>query len=122
MASVQRDIGWVTEQLPAGPRARLLSGDPDEELLTCVTGFLVDVMWWLDTCSVTSLLAPSPPLVVPVIALLCVCLPLLAAWELPLAISVLRSARAQPGLDRRALTRFRRELDWLPETDHPLGD
>ena len=51
VTSVKQDIGWVTEHLPAGPCAPLLSDDPDEGMLKRVTGSLVDVMWWLDTCS-----------------------------------------------------------------------
>jgi hypothetical protein len=48
VASVKRDVGWVAEELPAGPR---FVDDPDEEMLKSVTGSLVDVTWWLDTCS-----------------------------------------------------------------------
>lgn len=51
VASVKRDIGWKPEQLPALPGAPPLSGDPGEELLKSVTGLLVDITWWLDTCS-----------------------------------------------------------------------
>ena len=44
VASVRRSIDWVLEQRPA-------SGDPDRVALKTVVGLLVDLVWWLDTCS-----------------------------------------------------------------------
>jgi hypothetical protein len=49
--SVKQDIGWVTEHLAAGSPAPLLSNVPDDQMLKEITGLLVDVTWWLDTCS-----------------------------------------------------------------------
>jgi hypothetical protein len=60
-----------------------------------------------------AILAPAPPGVVPLIAVVCVWLPVMAAWDLSPSIAVLRGMRALEGL--------RRQLDRLPETEHPLG-
>lgn len=49
-ASIQQSIDWVIERLPAERRERLASGDPDPAALMTVTGLLVDLLWWLDTC------------------------------------------------------------------------
>jgi hypothetical protein len=58
-------------------------------------------------------LAPAPPAVVPLLAVICVGLPVLAAFELAAWVPVLRGDRA--------VARLRRRLDALPETQHPLG-
>jgi hypothetical protein len=44
VASIRRSIDRALEQLPA-------SGDPDGVALKTVVGLLVDLVWWLDTCS-----------------------------------------------------------------------
>jgi hypothetical protein len=74
-------------------------------------------------------LVPAPPAVLPFIIVVCVCCPMLAAWEASFSVAALRTksstARvddASPGLlDSRALRSLRRQLDQLPETRHPLG-
>jgi hypothetical protein len=58
-------------------------------------------------------LVPAPPAVLPLVALVCVGLPMAATVELPGAIATLRS-------DARALAALRRHLAELPETAHPL--
>ncbi len=58
-------------------------------------------------------LVPAPPAVVPLLALICVGLPMLVAYELARWVPVLRG--------NRAVARLRRRLDALPETRHPLG-
>jgi hypothetical protein len=70
---------------------------------------------------IAAALVPAPPAVLPLIAAVCIGCPVLAAWELPIAITVLRATRSSEALDRRALSRLRRHLDGLPETEHPLG-
>ncbi len=50
VASFQQSIDWVIEQLPAQQRDQLASGRPDSGALMTVTGVLVDLFWWLDTC------------------------------------------------------------------------
>jgi O-antigen/teichoic acid export membrane protein len=55
-------------------------------------------------------LVPAPPTAVPFLALVCVGLPVFTAWEVPVALAVLRGRRS-----------LRRALDALPETEHPLG-
>jgi hypothetical protein len=63
-------------------------------------------------------LAPAPPAVLPLIAIVCIGGPMLAAWELRALIGSVRSAAP---LDRSAINAMRRHLDQLPETQHPLG-
>ena len=58
---------------------------------------------------------PAPLAVVPLAAIVCIGCPIVAAWNLPLAVAVLRAAAA----DRREL---RRSLARLPEVEHPLGE
>jgi hypothetical protein len=72
-------------------------------------------------------LTPAPPAALPFVIALCIGCPLLAAWELPIAVTVLRVGRREavdrkaPRLDRGALSELRRRLDAIPETEHPLG-
>jgi hypothetical protein len=56
-----------------------------------------------------AVLAPAPPLVVPFIVVVGIGLPLMAAWDVPAAVDVLRG-------EARLIAQFRRELDRLPET------
>jgi hypothetical protein len=64
-------------------------------------------------------LAPAPPAVIPLVVVVCIGAPALAAWELSKTIGALR--RGSSPLDSAALTTLRRHLDELPETQHPLG-
>ena len=74
-------------------------------------------------------LVPAPPAMLPFLVVMCVGLPMAAACELPAAIAALRRAGDgrgrrsgwRSGLDTRALEALRRQLDQLPETQHPLG-
>jgi hypothetical protein len=68
---------------------------------------------------VAAALDHAPPLVLPLVAAVCIGCPLGVAWSLPLAIAVLRHSR--PELGRSSLKAMRRALDRLPETEHPLG-
>jgi hypothetical protein len=67
-------------------------------------------------------LVPAPPAVLPLLVVVCIGSPMAAACELPGAIDALRrgSGGVRP-LDARALEALRRQLDGLPETQHPLG-
>jgi Flp pilus assembly protein protease CpaA len=60
-----------------------------------------------------AVVGPGPPVVLPFLLAASLAGAVVAAWELPVAITELRSARAA--------LRFRRELERLPETEHPLG-
>jgi hypothetical protein len=60
-----------------------------------------------------AVLGPGPPVVLPFLLAASLAAAVIAAWELPVAITELRSTRAA--------LRFRRELERLPETEHPLG-
>jgi hypothetical protein len=74
-------------------------------------------------------LTPIPLAALPMLVAICSGFPLVAAWDLSIAIAVLsagRSARQEPGHDsprlhKRALSELRERLDQLPETEHPLG-
>ncbi|MGZ4278844.1 MAG: hypothetical protein ACXVFN_23330 [Solirubrobacteraceae bacterium] len=68
-----------------------------------------------------ALLAKAPPAVVPLIAATCVGIPVLASWDLPAALAVLRAGAAERARDARAVAQLRRHLDGLPETPHPHG-
>jgi hypothetical protein len=63
-----------------------------------------------------AILAPAPAVAIPLVVAICVGCPLFAGWEVPSALVALRANRAG-----QALTRLRRSLDQLPETEHPLG-
>jgi hypothetical protein len=69
---------------------------------------------------VASVLVPAPPGVLPLVVLACTGGPMFASWDLPPAIASLRAERARRGA-RAAVAKLRRNLEELPETDHPLG-
>jgi hypothetical protein len=59
-------------------------------------------------------LVPAPPVVLPIIVLVCIAGPMVAAWELRGAVAVLRREGGE-------IAAMRRQLQSLPETQHPLG-
>jgi hypothetical protein len=61
-----------------------------------------------------AVLVPAPAAVLPLLLVVCVAGPMVAASELLRLVPVLRGAR---DLERR----HRRALDALPEIEHPLG-
>jgi hypothetical protein len=65
-------------------------------------------------------LVPAPPAALPVLVIVCIGCPMMAACELPAALARLRKP-ARRAVDSRALNALRRQLDALPETQHPLG-
>lgn len=65
-------------------------------------------------------LVPAPLAVLPLVTVVCIGSSMVAGHELPAAIAGLRRTRRAP-LDRGALDTLRRQLDQLPETQHPLG-
>src|SRR5688572_28628427 len=67
-----------------------------------------------------AVLAPAPPVALPMIVATCIGLPMVAAWEMPRSVVILRAAVAG-ARSHRHLSQLRRELDRLPETRHPLG-
>jgi hypothetical protein len=64
-------------------------------------------------------LVPAPPSVLPLVLAVCIGGPMLAAWELRSTTGVRRRDRNAPDPD--AVARLRRQLEALPETQHPLG-
>src|SRR5688572_235666 len=71
-----------------------------------------------------AILVPAPAAALPLLGLVCVGLPMLAAWELArthAALGGLGPALRRGGrLDERAVRELRRALERLPETAHPL--
>jgi hypothetical protein len=67
-------------------------------------------------------LVPAPPMILPFLVVICIGCPMVAACELPGAVAELRATRRpRSPLDPRELETLRRQLDALPETQHPLG-
>lgn len=95
-----------------------LSGDVPtrrEAILICASAALVMLMA-AGLCS-AAILVPAPAAAVPLIAISCAGMPLLAVWRVPVAVAALRDRR----VGQLSVAALRRELDRLPETDHPLG-
>jgi hypothetical protein len=65
-------------------------------------------------------LVPAPAAAIPFLIVVCIGSPMVAAVELPDAIAVLRRERRY-GRNARAHDVLRRQLDALPEREHPLG-
>jgi len=75
---------------------------------------------------ITAAILLHPPLVVlPLVVLVGIGCPLAAGCELPKALAALRAARAtrrgRRDADGHAVAALRRDLEGLPETQHPLG-
>lgn len=87
-----------------------------QALLTCVTAFL-SLAACAAICAAAGLV-PAPPAVIPLLACVCVVLPVLMCWRVPGALEVLRARRNSHA---SALAELRRYLDQLPEVEHPLG-
>jgi hypothetical protein len=66
-------------------------------------------------------LVPAPPSILPLLVVICIGCPMVAACELPGALAALRRPRRVHALDPGALDTLRRQLESLPETEHPLG-
>jgi len=58
-----------------------------------------------------AMLVPAPLVVLPFVIVTCIACPMAATYEAAEALAALREPRRQ----------LRRELDRLPETQHPLG-
>jgi hypothetical protein len=66
-------------------------------------------------------LVPAPPAILPFLVVICIGCPMVAACELPAALAGLHRPRRVHALDSVALDTLRRQLESLPETEHPLG-
>lgn len=86
-------------------------------ILVCVNA-LITALACCGLC-IGAVLAHAPTAVAPLIAACCVGMPVVAALQLPAALSVLRGGHQID--ERRILAELRRGLDRLPEVDHPLG-
>ena len=90
---------------------------PRRAVLVCITAVLTALMC-AGMCA-AAVLTPAPAAVVPFVAIVCVCCPMVTGWELPGAVEALRGRRLNA--EAAALADLRRGLALLPETDHPLG-
>jgi len=66
-------------------------------------------------------LVPAPAAALPMLVVVCIGCPMTAAFELPAALAHLRRRPRPRPVDPTALDTLRRQLDSLPETQHPLG-
>jgi hypothetical protein len=66
-------------------------------------------------------LVPAPPAVLPLVLAVCIGGPMVAAWELRSTTAVRGRRRGHDPLDSNAVAQLRRQLEALPETQHPLG-
>ena len=89
------------------------AGRPHPHLTLLVAA--LTVLASLAVCA-AAILVPAPAAAVPIVALLCVGGPMLASWEVPVALASLRARRGH-----KALATLRKSLDRLPEVEHPLG-
>jgi hypothetical protein len=64
-----------------------------------------------------AILAPAPEAVVPFVIIIAIGCPILASWQVPQVVAMLRAKR----FATRALSQLHRGLAQLPETEHPLG-
>jgi hypothetical protein len=62
-----------------------------------------------------AVLVPVPPAILPLAIVVAIACPMLAAWELRGSLGALREQQMHP------IAKWRRTLDRLPETKHPLG-
>lgn len=105
---------WECPPEATAPRAMPLRPipNPQQALLTCVLAAMAGI-----ACAAllaAAALVPAPPAALPLLTAVCLGCPLLAAWELPVAVAVLRMRGG-------ALGELRRGLADLPEIEHPLG-
>jgi hypothetical protein len=101
---------------PAGSSSGVLSRR--QAVLICATAGLV-VLMGAGLCS-AAILVPAPAAVVPLVAVSCAGLPILAGWRVPVAVDCLRTRPRC--LTELSVAALRRDLDRLPETEHPLGE
>jgi hypothetical protein len=108
---MREDLFYGRRQLAASP-ARSPSAHPRLVLLASLLATAISA----GLCA-GAMLASPPTMVVPVVVLTCVGAPMFAGWEAPGALAALRAERAGGNL----IAAFRRRLQELPETEHPLG-
>ena len=102
----------VTRPIP--PRRRATAASAFAVVTAIVCGGLITA----------AILVPAPVPVLPLIALACVGLPMLAAWQLAHVHTsvggIPKAIRRPRPLDESAVRELKRSLERLPETAHPL--
>jgi hypothetical protein len=68
---------------------------------------------------IAAALVPAPPAVLPLVLVVCIGGPMVAAWELRGMVG--SPHRRLEASDSNAVVQLRRQLDALPEAQHPLG-
>ncbi len=68
-----------------------------------------------------AVLAPAPVAVLPFVVVAATGCMVAAWWPLPASLAAVRASRRRDALDTSALVALRRDLERLPETQHPLG-
>ena len=97
--------------------ARTLS-PPRRSLFLCLSAAVTALL--CGALLTAAALVPAPAPVVPLLAAVCIGCPMAAAWELSDAVADVRRRR-RTTRDDRAHRRLCRQLEALPECDHPLG-
>jgi hypothetical protein len=91
---------------------------PLRSLLLCVAATLTAIL--CGALLAAAALVPAPAPAVPLIVVVCIGCPMAAAWDLSDAIADLRASRRISRAVREQ-RRLRRDLEALPECEHPLG-
>ena len=91
---------------------------PRRSLLLCVSAALTALL--CGALLTAAALVPAPAPVVPLLVVIGIGCPMAAAWDLSEAIADVRDRR-RLARGARAHQRFHRELQALPEREHPLG-
>src|SRR4051795_11626570 len=97
---------------------------PPRRRAAAVTAFAVLTALVCGGLITAAILVPAPVAALPLIALACVGLPMLAAWQLAHVHrsvgGTTQAIRRDGPLDESAVHELRRSLERLPETVHPL--
>jgi hypothetical protein len=91
---------------------------PPRSLFSCVAAALTALI--CGALLAAAALVPAPAPVVPLLVLVCIGCPMAAAWDLSDAVADVRAGRRRTR-DARAHRRLHRQLESLPECEHPLG-
>jgi hypothetical protein len=96
-------------------RGRGCDSSPSIVLLAAIVTALISA-----AVCVAAILAPAPAAAAPLVVAISIGCPVFAAWDVPVALASLRADRAVRS-GKKALATLRRNLEQLPETEHPLG-
>jgi hypothetical protein len=118
------DHPWIWESLFQRPMTAPLPS-PRQAVLGCVFAAVTALV--CGSLFTAAALEHAPPVVLPLLVIVCIGCPIISSWNVPVAIAVLRATasdrreRRSQMLGRHSVAELRRVLDGLPETEHPLG-